>query len=52
MESEANVASSDKIVRAVDDALWLKARGKATAEGKTMRELIEELLREYVKGKR
>ena len=44
--------SADKNLRAMDEALWLKAKAKAIQEGKTMRQLVEDLLRDYVKGTR
>jgi hypothetical protein len=36
----------------VDKALWEKARGKAVAEGKTMQDLVTELLTKYLGPKK
>ncbi len=41
------MATVHKSVR-VDKDLWQKARGKAMAEGKTMQDLVAELLTEYL----
>lgn len=42
------MAIVSKSVR-IDEELWHKARVKALAEKKTMQDLIDELLRQYLK---
>ena len=44
------MAEVNKSVR-VDADLWQSARAKALGEGKTMQELIKDLLTEYLKKK-
>lgn len=43
---------ADKNLRQMDERVWLAAKLKAAAEGKTMRELVGQLLEGYVKGGR
>jgi len=40
-----------KMVRSVDDNLWLKARAKAVSQGLNMGQVVNELLKMWVSGK-
>jgi hypothetical protein len=40
-----------KMVRSVDENLWLKARAKAVGQGLSMGQVLNELLKMWVSGK-
>lgn len=39
----------DYIIRKIDDALWRKVKARAEAEGRSIRWVIVEMLKRYVK---
>lgn len=41
--------ASSYVFRKIDGELWQRARGKAIAEGLNFRDVVEKLLREWVK---
>jgi hypothetical protein len=50
MSPKATTTYADKNLRRMNEQLWTAAKAKAMGEGKDMRELVEQLLRQYLKG--
>lgn len=44
--------SDTYLLRDIDDELWRKVKSKAAAEGMTVKDVILQLLAEWVKGRR